>query len=76
MNDMNEGIIYVYNGDVYTEEDLLNLDRRKRYEIKNRHKRLTTFKEYYNRNLDEKRQHGRERYYFKCEINRLSSIEI
>jgi hypothetical protein len=52
------------------------MDRRKRYDIKNRNKRIASVRSCYEKNTDVKKQYGRDYYYYKKEINRLSSIEI
>jgi hypothetical protein len=73
---MSDDKIYFYNNQYYSVDDLKNMDRRKRYDIKNRNKRIASVRSCYEKNTDVKKQYGRDYYYYKKEINRLSSIEI
>lgn len=67
---------YFYKGNEYTEDDLREMDKRKRYEIKNRSKRLIAVHNWYEKHSDIKKQYARDYYFYKNEVNRLRSIEI
>jgi hypothetical protein len=73
---MSDDKIYFYNNTYYSESDLQNMDRRKRYDIKHRQKRLELSHNYYERNADRKKLYTKQYREFKKESNRLLAIEI
>jgi hypothetical protein len=67
---------YTYGGKVWTHEEFMALDRRQRYELRNKEKRLNSFKERYQLNKEECKEYQRNNYRFKRTFKELCMIEI